>query len=240
MPVSAVVIGAGVNELVCAHYLARSGRRVVVLDSGAGDPGSSSEEGWVPAHIVRELGLERRGFRIDRLDPWIEAPLPEGGRLQLWQDMSRSVDAIRRVSPADAAQWPAFCERMQRLARLLESLYVEAPPDFMGRNPGDLWGIAQIALRVRRLGRQGIEDFTRALPMSVADLLDDWFESDALKGALGAAGIMHLCQGPRSGGTAYAFLHHHAGNGLLRAFINYVLTIAAQFRDRPNKSEFSQ
>ena len=209
---SAVVIGTGVNELVCAHYLARSGRRVLVLDPGPGDQDSSCEEGWVPAHIVRQLDLERRGLKIDCPDPWIEAPLPGGGRLQLWQDMARSVDAIRRVSPADAAQWPVFCERMHRLARLLEGLYIEAPPDLMGRDPADLWGVAQLALRVRRLGRQGIEDFARALPMSVADLLDDWFESDALKGALAAAGIMQLRQGPRSGGTTYAFLHHHAGS----------------------------
>jgi phytoene dehydrogenase-like protein len=48
--------------------------------------------------------------------------------------------------------------------------------------------------------------------MSVADLLDDWFECDALKGALAAAGVLHLCQGPRSGGTAFGLLHHHAGN----------------------------
>ena len=112
---SAVVIGTGVYELVCAHYLARSGRRVLVLDPGPGDQDSSCEEGWVPAHIVRQLDLERRGLKIDCPDPWIEAPLPGGGRLQLWQDMARSVDAIRRVSPADAAQWPVFCERMPSL-----------------------------------------------------------------------------------------------------------------------------
>src|SRR4029453_16699126 len=70
----------------------------------------------------------------------------------------------------------------------------------------------RLALRVRRLGREGMLDLMRVLPMSVAELLDAWFECDALKGALGAMGILHIQQGPRSGGTAFRFLHHHVGS----------------------------
>ncbi len=206
----AVVIGAGADELVAAHYLARAGHRVRVL----APPGDDAQPagGWVPPHVVRDLGLAGRGLAIVRPDPWACAPLADGSRLELWQDVTRSAESIRRVSPADATKWPAFCERMARLARLLETVYAAPPPAPLSGAPRDLVQLAGLALRARRLGRQGIEDLLRTAPMPVADLLDDWFESDALKGVLGVAGVMHLCQGPRSAGTAFGLLHHHVGN----------------------------
>jgi phytoene dehydrogenase-like protein len=92
---------------------------------------------------------------------------------------------------------------MAALARLFEQLYLETPAD-----PLNL----RFALRVRGLGREGMVDLMRLLPMPVAELLDDWFECDALKGALAAMGILNIQQGPRSGGTAFRFLHHHVGS----------------------------
>jgi phytoene dehydrogenase-like protein len=192
----AIVIGGGADALVAAHLLARAGREVMVVDGA----NAAADEGWVPANVVR--GLRLQGLTLRWPDPWIAVPLPGGGRLELWRDMARSVEAIRRVSPRDAERWPAFCKRMARLARFLAALYAAPPPDPLSLGFG---------LRARRLGRQGLEDLLRILPMPVAELLDDWFESDALKGALGAAGVLHLLQGPRSGGTAFRLLHHHVG-----------------------------
>lgn len=212
MSAPTIVIGAGVNELVCAHYLARTHHSVLVLDPRPAREETPPEVGWIPPEIVRKLALERRGLRIERSDPWASAPLPDGGRLELWRDMSRSVEAIRKLSPCDAAKWPGFCERMARLAHLLESIYTAPPPDFMSRSIADLARLAVLGFRVRGLGRRGIEDLLRLLPMSAADLLDDHFECDALKGMLGAAGVAHLCQGPRSGGTAFRVLHRHVGS----------------------------
>ena len=212
MNAPAVVIGAGVNELVCAHYLARAGWRVLVLEQHATDDDAWPDIGWVPPCIVRDLALDKRGLKIDSRDPWAATALPGGGRLELWRDVARSVEAIRHCSVNDAAKWPAFCELMSRLARLLERIYTAAPPDPVSRKLGDLGQLALMGLRIRSLGRHGMEDLLRLLPMSVADLLDDWFESDALKGVLAAAGVMHLQQGPRSGGTAFMLLHHHVGS----------------------------
>lgn len=207
-----VVIGAGVDGLVAAHYLARRGHRVAVLERRAEDA-SWSTRGWVLPRIARDLLLQRNGLQVHQPDPWITAPLPEGGRLELWRDVARSAHAIRRVSARDAARWPEFCRRMARLAGVLEALYSDAPPpDLMTRDPRELLKLAALGWRVRRLGREGIIDLLRVLPMSVAELLDDWFENDTLKGVLGAAGIMHLHQGPRAGGTAFLLLHHHVGN----------------------------
>ena len=155
--------------------------------------------------------------------PWTEgsnaptrgssAPLPDGGRLELWRDMARSVEAIRKLSPRDAAKWPAFCERMARLARLLESVYTAPPPDFMSRSIGDLARLAVLGLRVRRPRPAG--DRRSAAPRCRCRRRIFWTTTsrcDALKGMLGAAGVMHLCQGPRSGGTAFRLLHHHVGS----------------------------
>ena len=197
MRARALVIGGGVNGLVAAHML--SGTHEVILCAEGDLP--EDGVGWVPPQVVRALGLH--GLQVEAPDPWTVATLPQGGRLELWRDMARSVESIRRVSPADAQKWPQFCRRMARLARFLEKIYLEPPPDPLG---------VRFALRARLLGRQGLVDLMRILPMSAAELLDDWFENDALKGLLGAAGVMHLQQGPRSGGTAFRFLHHHVGS----------------------------
>jgi phytoene dehydrogenase-like protein len=195
---AALVLGGNADALVAAHLLARGGRTVTLLNEG--QPGSELDDGWVPPQVSRELGLE---VRLAWADPWASAALEDGSSLELWQDMARTVESLRRVSPRDAGKWPDFCRRMAALARVLEDLYAEPPV-----NPLDLG----VALRVRRLGRQGMEDLMRVLPMPVAELLDDWFECDALKGALGVMGILHLQQGPRSAGTAFRLLHHHVGS----------------------------
>jgi phytoene dehydrogenase-like protein len=91
-------------------------------------------------------------------------------------------------------------------------MYTTPPPDPLARDARALLRLGALGWRVRWLGRQGMVDLLRILPMSVGELLDDWFESDALKGALGAAGVLHLHQGPRSGGTAFLLLHHHVGS----------------------------
>jgi phytoene dehydrogenase-like protein len=192
----AIVIGGGADALVAAQVLARAGREVMVIESAASAP----DDGWVPPKVLRELRIE--GVKLAWPDPWLVVPLPDGGRLELWRDIARSAQSIRRLSARDAERWPAFCERMARLARFLEGVYAAAPPDPL--SPG-------FALRARRLGKQTLRDLLRILPMPVADLLDDWFEADALKGALGGAGVLHLMQGPRSGGTAFRLLHHHVG-----------------------------
>ena len=222
MTYDAIVIGAGANGLTAAHYLSRAGKRVVVVEQHqAADP--AADIGWVPPLVVRELKLGDN-LRVDQPDPWLTIPLDGGGMLELSRDMGRAVDAIRRISPADATKWPEFSKRMHTLASVLERLYLAPAPDIETRDPRELARIGGLGLYVRRLGKQAVIDLARILPMAIAELLDDWFESDALKGALGALGIWHLKQGPRSGGTAFNFLHHHVGSpaGVFRPARSYM------------------
>ena len=197
MSFHAIVIGAGVDALVAAHVLARGGKQVLVVEER---PPAGQAFGWVPLQVIRELSLR---LKVEAPDPWVSALLPDGGKLELWRDIRRTAESIRRFSERDAQKWPDFCRRMAALARLFEELYTEPPTD-----PLNL----RLALRVRSLGREGMVDLMRVLPMSVAELLEDWFECDALKGALGAMGILNIQQGPRSGGTAFRLLHHHVGS----------------------------
>lgn len=211
MKPAAVVIGTGVNELVAAHYLARAGCPVtmVVPESSVAE---RLDTGWVPPRIVSELKLDANVLSQPHTDPWAAAALAGGGRLELTSDVRASAEAIGRVSARDGAKWPAFCERMHACAGVLEALYLKPPPNPLAQNIRGLAQLARDAWRVRGLGRSGMEEFMRLLPMSVADLLDEWFECDVLKGILGAAGVMHVFHGPRSGGTAFNLLHHHVGS----------------------------
>lgn len=211
MSAHAIVIGDGIDEHVAAHYLARNGLSVRLLRDGRAPQSQRLQTGWIAPQIVRDLALATHGLSIEQRDPWLQIGLPGGGRLELTRDIARSAEEIGKVNRHDGARWAEFCERMHALAAVLQSLYVAPPPDPLASTFAGRLDLARLASRVRGLGRQGMTDLFRVLPMSIADLLDEWFDSDALKGALGALGVMHLCQGPRSGGTALNFLHHHVG-----------------------------
>lgn len=207
-----VVLGDGSDELVAAHAIAREGHDVTLVRNRepAGETGFAP--GWMPPHVVSALGLERHGYISRSTKSWVRAPLDDGGSLDLTDDVGATAQAIGHVSPADAKRWPEFCRRMHAIAACLADLYAAPPPDPLATELGDLLHAARAGLRLRKLGREGMEDLLRSMPMSIADLLDDWFESDVLKGALAATGVLNLFQGPRSGGTAFNFLHHHVGS----------------------------
>jgi phytoene dehydrogenase-like protein len=222
-----IVIGAGINGLVTASYLAKAGLKVIVLERREAIGGSAVTEefypgfwvdtcahsaGWLNPKIAHDLELGRQGLTIVHPDPSVFTPLSDGGHLTLWRDVEKSAEAIRKFSKADAGKWASFSTRMSRLAGFLETVYAITLPRITTTDFADALTALSLGRRLRGLGKTDMIELVRTLPMSAAELLDDWFESDALKGTLGASGITGILQGPRSGGTAFVMLHHHVGS----------------------------
>jgi phytoene dehydrogenase-like protein len=233
-----IVIGAGHNGLVTSAYLAKAGLRVLVLErrelvGGAAvteevfsgfkfETGAHRVTGLHPV-LARDLrsavdkaegsGLSQTYGKLEFVpcDPTVFAPLPDGDHLMLWRHPERSKNAVSRFSKADAEKWNEFSALVSKAAGLLGSLQESAPPDVLSRKTADLWELLQLGREFRRLGKRDMTEVMRVLPMTVRELLDEWFETDALKGTLGAAGITGLFQGPMGAGTALMFLHQHVG-----------------------------
>lgn len=215
----AIVVGGGHNGLVAAAYLARAGRRVCVLERRDVLGGACvTEEVWpgyrisrasyvvslLQPKIIAELELKRFGYRVRPCDPGFGTITTDGKPLLLWQDPARTIAMLREVSPRDAERWPAFEEMMERVSLLVRPLLL-APPT------GSLQSILTTGSKALGLGKRHLAEAYRILTQSIGDLLDDWFESDALKGALASSGVVGVWAGPRTPGTAYNLLHHWVG-----------------------------
>lgn len=219
----AIVIGAGHNGLVAASYLAKAGRRVVVVERSASAGGcATTEELWpgtsvdigagglteFDPRVASDLGLFGRGLTVDYPDPALVAPQPDREAIVLGHDLAASAASIQRWSERDAARWPDFVAAMAEARRVLGVLYATTPPRIAGAGSADLWELARMAGRLGRVGRREAIELMRLLPMTIEELLDEWFDSEALKGALAFGGIRGICQGPMASGTAYVFLHN--------------------------------
>jgi len=220
-----VVIGAGQNGLVAAAYLAKAGRRVLVVErrDDIGGTNSAAEihpgfrvdsafdrAGWIDPVMVRELGLDGLAERALMPETALFSPDGDGG-FALPRSVPAATDAIRQRSEHDAGRWADFTRLVHKLSGFLQHLYGLTPPQLTSRRAADLLALLSLGSRVRGLGRSDMIELLRVLPMSAAELLDDWFESDALKGMLGAGGVTGIAQGPRSAGTAFVMLHHQVG-----------------------------
>ena len=228
-----IVIGAGHNGLVAAAYLAKAGKRVLVLEGrneiggmqateefhpGFKVDGALHQSGWLDPAIAADLGLGSPTEGVLTLDTAV-LNLTDSGHLVLRRGLRESADEIRRHSTADAGKWETFSRLMAKLSGFLQHVYGVTPPQLTSTRPADLWTLLGLGRRVRGMGKADMIEFLRILPMSVAELLDDWFETEGLKGAIGAGGITGIMQGPRSAGTAFVMLHHQVGNpaGFFRA-----------------------
>jgi phytoene dehydrogenase-like protein len=229
-----IVVGGGHNGLVNAAYLARAGRKVLVLERRERVGGAAVSEEIFPGfkfsvysyvvsllrpEIIRDLDLPRHGLHILPLESTV-TPLDNGDYLAQWGDHDHNRRELYRHSPRDADAYDEFGQLMYQMAWAVRPILGMLPPDPTSMSPRDLKGLAKLALHFRSLGGVRFNALHKLMTMSSADFLDEWFETDALKATKAASGIIGTFLGPRSPGTAYVLLHHYMGDldGVFRAW----------------------
>jgi phytoene dehydrogenase-like protein len=226
----AIVIGGGHNGLVAGAYLARAGARTIVLEARSKTGGAAATDApWpeapeinvtrlsyvmslMPPRILRDLELERHGYKLFPMGPAYQA-WPDGRSLTIWDDdASRNHEQIARFSRRDADAMPRWDAWLEGLAAVLGPLLTRTPPKLGSRRPSDLADLLRLAWRYRGLDVRTVGDVTRLMTMSVSDLLDDWFESEEVKASLAINGVIGTWAGPDAPGTAYVMAHHSIGD----------------------------
>jgi phytoene dehydrogenase-like protein len=218
-----VIIGGGHNGLVAAAYLARAGLDVLVCERRDVTGGAAiSEHPFGPDYTVSSLSYVlalmpeqiRKDLRLDLTvypqGPYF-APRRDGRALQLPDDPRARREQIASFSAADADAYPRYEAHLESLGRVLGPLLHQIPPRLGSRRPADLVRQAALLTRLRGLDTRGTVEATRLMTGSIADLLDRYFTSDAMRGVLSVSGVIGTWAGPRSAGTAYVMLHHHIG-----------------------------
>jgi len=223
-----IIVGGGHNGLCAAGLLAKRGRRVLVLERRPEVGGAAiTETPWgpdfkmttlsyvvsvMPKAVLRELELERHGYKIYPQHGYFVA-YPDGRYLQLHDDdPARRAAEVAKFSRPDAAALDAWDAWLGRLGQVLGPLLGSIPPRVGGKRMGDLWDQLALAWRLRGLGVNEIADVTRLMTMSIADLLEERFESPQMKGVLAVSGVIGTWAGPRSPGTAFVMAHHKIGD----------------------------
>jgi phytoene dehydrogenase-like protein len=221
-----IIVGAGHNGLVAAAYLAKTGRRVLVLERNA-TPGGQLAAGMLgdgfdaPAlhpggglrpDIVRDLQLVRHGLATDGpADAAYVSLLPDGGVLRLSSraDDAATLQSIGRLSPRDATRWPEFVRFMDAAAGFIDAAY-RTPMPRMDRAEILANGLplASLMLKLRRLGRRDMFRVIRSLSMSAQEFVDEWFEAEPLRAAIGALAIHGVTLGAYSAGAGYTLIHN--------------------------------
>ncbi len=223
----AVIIGGGHNGLVTAAYLARAGRKALVLERRPIVGGAAVTEELIPGFkfsscadglgslapkIVQDLHLHQHGLEYLAADPAIFAPQPDGRALTIWRDPHRTAQEIERFSQKDAARYPDFIKLVSKVSRVVGALMTVIPPHMPRPTLADGKELLKLLGPARQLSKKEIHDMLRILPMSVADWVDEWFESDAVQGLIAARGVTGITWGPRAAGTAYMLLYSCAGD----------------------------
>src|SRR6186997_1758847 len=230
----AIIIGGGHNGLVAGAYLARAGKKVVVLERRHLVGGAAVTEEIFPGYkftefsyvvsllrpeIIRDLELPKHGLKILPL-PSTFTPTENGDYLASWDDHDLTRRELYRHSPKDAEAYDEYARVMARAAKAIKPIINLIPPDPSSLTPRDLMGLLKLGQYARGLSERELYTIAKLVTESSADLLEEWFETDALKGTKAASGIIGTFLGPRSPGTAYVLLHHYMGeiDGAFRAW----------------------
>src|SRR5690348_8322406 len=230
----AIIIGGGHNGLTTAAYLARAGKKVLVLERRHVLGGAAVTEEVFPGfkfsvcsyvvsllrpEIIRDLDLPRHGLEILPLDGTF-TPMPSGDYLWRVNDHGKTHREIARHSRVDAEAYDEFGKAMQAMCRFVKPILSMVPPDPTTLNPRELMKLLFIGRRFQGMSSYDKYNQVQLMTMSAIDFLDQWFETDVLKATMSASGIIGTFLGVRSPGTAYVLLHHYMGeiDGAFRAW----------------------
>ncbi|MCB0417634.1 MAG: NAD(P)/FAD-dependent oxidoreductase [Bdellovibrionales bacterium] len=221
----AIVVGGGHNGLVAAGYLQRAGLQTLVLERRYLVGGACVTEEVFPGYkvsttsyvcsllrpeIIRDLELKRYGYEIIERSPSSFSPFPDKRYLMFWRDAAKTQAEIAKFSKKDAIAFPQFEQKLEDLSKFVQPLLMQVPPDPTANSFGDVLNSLKLMMRMRAI-RSELYDHLRVFSMSVAEYLDQWFESEAVKVRMATDGIIGAWAGPYSPGTAYVLFHHVMG-----------------------------
>ncbi len=222
-----VVIGAGHNGLVAAALLAKDGRRVTILERAAEvggilrggefapgftSPGLAHTVGRLRRSVIDDLRLEDHGLSLIAPTVRMFAPQPDGSSVTFWGDAARTAQELREQNPRDAEAYVEFDRKVRAVASFLAYMNVATPPDISAPTLADAISGLKVGWAFRGLGARYGREAIRMMPMAVADLVQEAFEEEAVRGPLSTRGVLYTACGPWSAGTAAVFLNDSAGN----------------------------
>jgi len=221
----AIVVGGGHNGLVNGAYLAKAGLKTLILERRSLFGGAAITEELHPGFwfttfsyalsllrpdIIQDLELTKHGF-MPLLMSSTFAPTENGDYLWLGQDHGQNLREIARHSQHDADAYNQYSHDMEMVCQAIKPLLDVPPPDLFSNDPEELLALASLGSRFRRMDKRTLHNTVRLLTGSAADFLDDYFDSDIVKGYLASSSIIGTKVGPRSQGSGLVLLYHSIG-----------------------------